>query len=928
MDETSTSGRDSHFETCQMSSHSARASENLPRTQRWSDYEDDPNWVPESFEFITSSSQVITSNAETKSPSREPIPTNELACSGPADILERPSDKALQSEKEQNVHCGPAFRARLEQDQSGMNESGKKDDDVSQMPPNRLLVTDFHNANRGETYNEDEVHSTWSSSSSDSSSSPTEALSDLTDATSDSTGASPTPEPAAPATTAPPRATRPTLQPASPSVPETGGTTANLAAVVPPPGPFLPPAGSDFPQLASAAAAAARGWGAALNGAQARLLRRLGSVQDRGWRARERGGADAFRRAVWGRGGARRPAMASTLGPAWDKPEERWRREMGRRFRAEFELGRAAEREREMAGVVELVVVRLEAVRGDLERRIASSEFHGKMKETELDLVKKEVVKKFAQFKEKARADNKELELQLEHVTNLNVMLEGQVQSWSAKNEKLSNQCQELETERTTWFEIFDFWGTSRGKRRRSDGEVFTGRQKIDTLERRLQTCSERLKEETMSKLQLEDSYKVLDRELSTEKRDTADLLSEAHKLSDELQECKALIDRKDNELRSLEAGMNRLVEEKQELSHDLRTIKIEFVRWIEADSPIDYISSLFERAELDSAREIAAIFEAENVVLRNAHAAINRKVGHLIPPQDIQAIERQYQGQIDSLMNNIGRLQEKEKALRDKYEEEDQKNALRLREAQTAASEAQARNEPLLKHIENLATQVGTLEKKLELEKRKVEELEERLDPHHDPNFASAECSRHERDEMVMCYNEGAELLEKVEVLGQKIRELETQKTADAKRIEQQKERMRGLEDDLIGIHQSQNRSLDAMEEPRKVFKRCGIDKYDKDVQAAVRKQIDIDNEKWVKRAERWEKLLGITMHTNEDGEIRLEAGTSYWGRSQHDLLRDRDMLCKEKSEETERKRGGARDEFQRAHQEVMMKLRRSEWR
>jgi len=330
----------------------------------------------------------------------------------------------------------------------------------------------------------------------------------------------------------------------------------------------------------------------------------------------------------------------------------------------------------------------------------------------------------------------------------------------------------------------------------------------------------------------------------------------------------------------------------------------------------------------LDSAREIAAIFEAENVVLRNTLAAINRKVGHLISPQDVQAIERQYQEQIDSLVNDMVRLQSREKALRNQYEEEVQKNSLRLREAQSVASEAQARNEPLLKQIENLATQVGALEKKLELEKRKAEKLEEKLDPHHHSSFTSAECSRHERNGMLMYYNEQAELLKQVEVLGQKIKELATQTTVDAKRIRQQKERIRGFEDDLIGIRQSQNRSLDAVEEPRKVFKRCGIDKYDEDVQAVVRKQIDIDNEKWAKRAERWEKLLGITIHTNEHGEIRLEASPAFWGRSQQGLLRDKDMLCIEKSEETERKRGEAREEFQRVHQEVTMRLRGSGWR
>ena len=927
MDETSTSGRDNHFETRQMS-QSARASENLPRTPRWSDYEDDPNWVPESFEFITSSSHVITSNAELKSPPREPISTNEQACSGPTDTLERTSGKALLNEQEQSVHCSPAFGVRLEQAQPGMNESGKTDNDVSRVPPNCRLTTDFHHLNRGESDNEDEVHSTWSSSSSDSDDSPTEALSDLTDATSESTASSPTPEPPVPCATAPPRPTRRTLQPSSPSLPETGGTTANLAAVVPPTGPFRPPAGSDFPQLAAAAAQAARGWGAALNGAQAGLLRRLGSVQDRGRRARERGGADAFRRAVWAREDTGRPALASPFGPAWDRPEERMRREMGRRFQAEFELGRAAEREREMVEALELVAFRIENASGDLEAKIVYSEFHGKVKEKELDLVKKEVVKRVTEFKEKAKADKKELELQLEHVTSLNVMLEDQVQSLSAKNEKLSNQRQELEAERATWFEIFDFWGTSRERRRKSDGEILTDRQKIETLNVRLQTCSEKLKEETRSKLQLQDSYNVLDRELSTEKCDTADLLLEAHKLSDELQESKVLIERKENELRSLAAGMNRLAEEKEELSRNLRTIKITFAGWIETDSPIDYISSFFERAELDSAREIAAIFEAENVVLRNTLAAINRKVGHLISPQDVQAIERQYQEQIDSLVNDMVRLQSREKALRNQYEEEVQKNSLRLREAQSVASEAQARNEPLLKQIENLATQVGALEKKLELEKRKAEKLEEKLDPHHHSSFTSAECSRHERNGMLMYYNEQAELLKQVEVLGQKIKELATQTTVDAKRIRQQKERIRGLEDDLIGIRQSQNRSLDAVEEPRKVFKRCGIDKYDEDVQAVVRKQIDIDNEKWAKRAERWEKLLGITIHTNEHGEIRLEASPAFWGRSQQGLLRDKDMLCIEKSEETERKRGEAREEFQRVHQEVTMRLRGSGWR
>jgi len=756
MDQVRRSGEDTRLEVSRIPPL-AMPPRNIHPTLEWSDYEDDPNWAPESFTFPSNSGVI-------------------------------PRDTGPRSEEVVNL-----------------------------IPSKFALFTGFHHLDREDASNNEGPYSTWSPSSSDSDdSSPTSILDAFTDTAPESTEPPLTKEPAVPTTNVTPPAARYMLRPDSLSRLETGGTSANLARAPPQDGPFRPPTGSDFWQLVQQQRHAEQKLAAPLNGAQTMLLRRLGAVQDRERRTRVHGGADEFRRELMARKERVRPIMASGFGPAWDNAEERLWREKSRRFKAEHELHLAMEREKGLAEVVEVLTARLENVLSDVEARIGLAEFNLKVKENELDLLKKAVPKKFAELKEKCKA------------------MEGQ-------------------------------------------------------------------------------SIKQFEQQLG--------------QVTDELRENKLVVESKQNKLQSLALEMKSLVQEKEALSHDLRAIKIEFIRWMEADSPIEYVSALFERAELDSARETAAKFEAENVVLRNAQVAVNKKIEYLVPPQDVQAIERRYQRQIDNLMNDAVTLQEQETAWRVQHEDKVQHGEQRLREAQAAASEAQARNEQRLKHIENLATQVRTLEEKLALEGHKIKKLEEQLDQHDQRGPGPAKRSRCERNETVMHFNEGMELAKEVELLRRDNSVLKTQTTADAKRIKEQRERIRGLEVDLIGINESHTANLEAENEPRKVYMRRGHGKYDSTIDAAVQKQMSIDNEKWAKREERWEKLFGLKMRISEHGHIRLEAGGAYRGHTPQDLQEGRDRFCREKCEETEQKRRDVREEFQRIHEGVTMRLRRSGW-
>lgn len=578
-----------------------------------------------------------------------------------------------------------------------------------------------------------------------------------------------------------------------------------------------------------------------------------------------------------------------------------------------------------------------------------------RIKTTEVEQIKIIFPKRYQEMKDKALAkiadleqklkakvDNVEaakaiekLEESLQRMKVLNVMLEDNKELLDAKSNELSEKVQELEKKETSWLEIFGLRRMDKTKRRRSEGEIYTRAQEIENLERRLHECSERLKAETKLKLHFKKGYEVLNQELSTEKNDTADLLSETHQLSGELQKSKIQLKEKEEGLQTLAEQVKQLMRAKSSLERDLQTTKLELISWREADSPTHYVGAFFDLAELDSAKMISLELRSENKALRSNFD----KLKHLIPPQQVRMLEEQYNGELDELEYEKNDLRKEAHSL--KAHHLDVVSAIKeeLDAAHKATAKAEQRNEPLLRQCESLAAQIAELDQRLRAEKAKVAELEDKVDPHYAPGSTPSRLD--EASEWVRLYEEKSALVRQIDDLSAKVAELSRQASRDAKTIRAQDERMRGLEDDVVAAAQElnnrssrSNRLSSQRVRPSRAKARpnpFGNWAFTPDVSlidAALLEQRNADAKAWAELEDRWEVEFGIRTHVGDDGKIWLEAGGAKRRKSVEALKRGRQEAFREKMERAEREKDREREEVERVRRGVKMGARKWGWR
>lgn len=607
-------------------------------------------------------------------------------------------------------------------------------------------------------------------------------------------------------------------------------------------------------------------------------------------------------------------------------------------FQLEIERGR---REREIQAKEQEIE--------EVEKELIEKEKEVLVKDKENELFRTHVVPKFESMKKNAqkriaameeqlrekKVDNEEaaatigkLEDDLRLMKELNMALEENKELLDEENNQLSGQVDELEKEKKGWLvslEIFGIRRMNKKKRRRSGGETFTLAEEIENLERRLQLCSEKLDEEKQERLHFKRSIEVLNQELTTEKTDTVDLLAETHQLSSELKESKVLGDKKEKELRLLAAEIQNLIQEKADLEVELEAIKHDSDGRPEADdrhaspltppstSPDPSTSSESTEHDTQMENETIAHLRAENATLR-----VNLdKLKHLIPPSDSQT---KYQAEIVALEDLAADLNLKTKSIQSHYDSEVDQISKDLGAARRALDDEKSRHAPLLRQIEDLARQIVDRDERLQEEKKRSAELEDRLDPHYRPGSGPDVRSVYDQAERVRHFNERSALMQEIQELGKENGDLKSQTERDGKTIRSQREQIRGLEDDIVSFD-AERRKLRAANR-RRSGRRSGSRwppriVYDTNaVQKVVREQGNADAEGWGEREKRWEEM-GICTRVGEDGSgVVLE----FTGRARRKSFRS---LREGVGEESE-----GESELERVTRSVRVGVRKWGWR
>lgn len=916
------------------------------QSPRWADYDDnDTDWIPEEVKARA----LARGDAATNSQTFERSLQQSEEASRTAEHADN-SETIRSVEPEQSLGSIPNVVLSPDPIGSWLTNDGAAPEQPSSNESTDILFSDFASI---QLPNDDEVEtrSYFSDSSSSDEDEPPAEIS------SNSTSTQKPPEqqrwhyttPSNPTTTS---SARPQMQPA-----ELGLTKYQTT---PPPtlpfpdlptepenqteGPHIPPPGADvaYEQLARLHRLSSEGH-YAMNAAQLMLYKRLKPVQDKAERGRHFVRADSWRWKIMAEQERAEVWGFSRLGPRWESMEGRLERERRGHHDARFVLGKVvgdlaeAERGRREAEErlerevreAEVRRVGFEMEVGEMRRVLESSkeemelvEFELRVKRDEVELMKRKFGERYQELvdkcKQRVAAVEKDLQESKQGVDEVEVKKLQELDQFKAWNamltvdkEELRDQVQELHSEHTSWLEIFGFHGAQKQRRRRSDGEIYTRTQEIESLQGRLTNCSEKLSEAWSWHSKFKNTYAALQQELITEKEDTTKLLNKNQKLITELKKAREDVEEKETRPKGLTADMQSLVIGKGQLAADLETFKEKFVK-IQGAAPLETLIDL--ETQLQDERTAKEKLQIEIDRLR----AVVHKLGHL-QPQDITDLHEEHRRQLDGADKKVVELQKQNDKLKHDYQTNYANLHAELNQAREAAWHAQHANEPLLKHVEELSSEVKDLHEKL----RKVEEdLGDKTDPCDAMGYDRKEGLEYLQQERLQHYQQRSELIASINELNSRVKELEMREGEDKKRIRRQEERIRGLEDDLLYA----NASLRSDSEPLKVVKVARKRReLGKEGQAEIQRQMNIDAVRWAEREDRWEQLFGLRTRFDEDGKLHLERGSSHPSletvrRKTTQMERVKERRRKERMEQGE-------SELERVTARVRMGVRKWEW-
>lgn len=670
-------------------------------------------------------------------------------------------------------------------------------------------------------------------------------------------------------------------------------------------GPHIPPPGADvaYEQLARLHRLSSNGE-YDMNTAQMMLYKRLKPVQDKEERVRIFSRADSWRfevlaerKLVENQKDARGELWGfSRFDPRWESLEGRLERERKRHHDTRFVLEKvtchleeAKRRRREAEMKLERQVkeaevrkIEFEMEVGEMQTVLDSKEeetrrlkFDLRVKADEIELIKQKYGEKFQALvdkcKEKVAKVEKEFQESKQSLGDVDVeQLQkelDQLKAWNAilmmDKQELSGQVGELQGEQRTLFEIFGVDRAQRQKRRRSDGEIYTRTQEIESLQRRLTNCSERLSESTSWRIEFKKTYAALQQELSTEKKDTVELLKETQTLRAELKKTKEDAEEKETRLKTQTTEMQTLAIGKDQLAASLENFKRKFAIIQEA-APLETLIDL--QTQLQDEREAKKNIQTENNRLR----AVVGKLGHL-QPQNVTELQESQKRQLDEVNKNVAELRKQNEKLKHDYQINYADLHMQLNQAREAARQAQEANEPLLNHIEELSSEVNDLQEKLRKAKK---DLSDKIDQCDAFGYDPKKMLENVQQEKWQHYQQRSELIATINELNSRVKEFEMREEGYKKRVRRQEERLRGLEDDLIHV----NTSLRSGNEPLKVAKITRKRReLCKEGQTEIQRQMNIDAMRWVEREERWEQIFGLTTRFDEDGNLHLERGSGH---------------------------------------------------
>ena len=862
------------------------------QSPRWADYDDnDTGWIPDDVKARIAARANTTTNSNNFDGS---VQQSELA---PSSCIEKGHHDDNETEApvrpEPSVSRFSALVLRPKPIQSCL-ESNDNSHELGDM-----LFSDFSGIQRPDD-DEVETRSHFSDSSSDEDEPPAEP-------TSISSQKTPSLQQQTPSDASIPSATRPQNKPVEPdlSQPQLSSPVLQPSDAPTEPtdekeGPHIPPPSADvaYEQLARLHRQSSTGQ-YAMNAAQMMLYKRLKPVQDKQERGRNFSLADSWRlealaerESVEGHEGASGEVWGfSRLHPRWETVEGRLEREKRGHHDTRFVLEKvtrdledAKRRRREAEDKLETQANEAEARRVELEMEVGEMQrvldnkdveigrvkFESRIKADEIELMKQKFAEKFQEladkYKEKIATVKRESEASKQSVGDVEV---GQLQEeldrlkvWNAilttDKQELGNQVGELQDEQKTWLEIFGVHRAQRQKRRRSDGEIYTRTQEIESLQSRLTNCSEKLSEARNWRSEFKKTYATLQQELATEKTDTAELLKETQTLHTELKKTRDDSEEKETRLKALTVETQTLATGKDQLAADLESFKRKFAV-IQDAAPLEKLIDL--QTQLQDERAAKEKLQTENDRLR----AVVGKLGHP-QPQDITELQEKHRQQLDSVNKKAAELEKQNEKLKHDYQSKYASLHMQRNQAREAAWLAQKANGPLLKHVEELSSEVKDLQEKLKA-KEDLSDKTEQCDT--DPKTVL----EYLRQEKWQHYQQRSELIAAINELNSRVKEFETREERYEKRIRRQEERLRGLEDDLLHV----NASLRNDNEPLKVAKitrqRRGLCKVGR---IEIQRQMNIDAMRWAEREERWEQLFGLRTRFDEDGKLRLERGAA----------------------------------------------------
>jgi DNA repair exonuclease SbcCD ATPase subunit len=718
-------------------------------------------------------------------------------------------------------------------------------------------------------------------------------------------------------------------------------------------GPHIPPPGADvaYEQLARLHRLCSNG-DYVMNAAQMMLYKSLKPVQDKQERWRKFSRADSWRfdvlaerKLVEGQKGARGEVWGfSRLDPRWESLEGRLERERRGHHDTKFALEkvtghlensekmrREAEEKLEwqtkeadfMRAELEMEVWEMQRVLDSKEAETQRLKFELRVKAEEIELVKQKFGEKFQELvdkcKQKVATVNKELQESKQSFGDVEVeQLQEELNQHKAWNsilkldkQEFSGQVGELQGEQRTWFEIFGVHRARRQKRRRSDGEIYTRTQEIESLQCRLMNCSERLCEARSRRSEFKKTYATLQQELSTEKKDNAELLKETQTLRTELKKTREDAEDKETKLKAQTAEMETLVIDKDQLAVNLESFKRKFAMIQEA-APLETLIDL--RTQIQHEREAKEKIQTENSRLR----AVVGKLGHL-QPQDLTELQEKHRRQLDGFNEKVAELQKQNEKLKHDYQINYSNLHMQLNQVREAKCQAQEANEPLLKHVEELSSEVKDLQEKLRKTEKDLSDKTDQCD--------ALECAPKKMLEYMQQkwqhYQQRSDLIASINELNSRIKEFEMLEEGYKKRFKRQEERLRGLEDDLLHA----NACLGNRNEPLKVAK---INRKRREMckegQIEVKRQMDIDAMRWAEREERWEQLFELRTRFDEDGNFHLERGSEH--PSLDTVRRKMTQIEKqdERKKQREKKDEDERD-LERVTAAVSMAVRKWDW-